>query len=108
MEMQRLTNQVHELAIHSQNLYQELMTLSAHRQDILDHLSETITKQFHTGYMMLDSIMNYAYKKASELNISLTFSTDDTFFNLIFYFLDEEQLSHILADLIQNACHSSI
>lgn len=92
-----------ELTCLARDLHQELLALSSHRQDSLSKLSGTITNDFNTGYAMLDAILNYQQKKASEHNTTLTFSMNSHFFDLISPYLDEEQVSHIIADLTQNA-----
>lgn len=91
------------LSIYSDSLYQELLSLSFHRQDSLRQLSGNITGQFHTGYMMLDSILNLQAKQATDCGISFSAEYTSEFFSNIFAYIDEEQLTHIVADLIQNA-----
>ena len=91
------------LSAYSDSLYQELLSLSSHRQDSLQQLSGNITGQFHTGYMMLDSILNLQAKQAMDSGISFSAEYTSEFFSNIFAYIDEEQLTHIVADLVQNA-----
>lgn len=91
------------LSTYSSSLYLELLSLSSHRQNSLSQLSGTITGQFHTGYMMLDSVLNLQAKQASELGVNLSVEHNAEFFDTIFSSIDEEQLAHITADLVQNA-----
>ena len=92
-----------ELSRHSESMHRDLLSLSEHRQEALQQLSGTVTGQFHTGHMMVDSILHFGQKQAREHDISLAVNVDMEFWNSIFSEIDEEQLSHILADLIQNA-----
>lgn len=91
------------LSAYSRTLHQELLSLSTHRQDSLSRLSGTITGQFHTGYMMLDSVLNLQAKQARKHNIAFSVESNEDFFTKIFSTIDEEQLTHIVADLVQNA-----
>ena len=91
------------LSAYSRTLHQELLSLSTHRQDSLSRLSGTVTGQFHTGYMMLDSVLNLQAKQAREYNITFSAESNKDFFAKIFSTIDEEQLTHIVADLVQNA-----
>ena len=91
------------LSAYSRTLHQELLSLSTHRQDSLSRLSGAVTGQFHTGYMMLDSVLNLQSKQAREYNIAFSVESNDDFFTKIFLTIDEEQLTHIVADLVQNA-----
>ena len=91
------------LLAYSQSIHQELLSLSSHRQESLDLLSGTITGQFHTGHLMLDSILNLENQRAKEHEITLSVDYDARFFHEFFKHLDEEQLSHIIADFLQNA-----
>lgn len=100
---QALTYSPERLSAYSSSLYRELLSLSSHRQDSLSQLSGTLTGQFHTGYMMLDSVLNLQAKQAHELGVDLSVEHNDAFFQNIFSFIDEEQLAHITADLVQNA-----
>lgn len=79
------------------------MSLSSQRQESLEQLSGSITVQYNTGHMMLDSILHLSSQQAQKFGISLSVDIDDTFFCTIFSHIDEEQTSHILADLLQNA-----
>lgn len=92
-----------ELSRHSESMHRDLLSLSEHRQEALQQLSGTVTGQFHTGHMIVDSILHFGQKQAREHDISLAVNVDMEFWNSIFSEIDEEQLSHILADLIQNA-----
>lgn len=91
------------LAAYSQSLHKELLSLSSHRQDSLSRLSGTVTGQFHTGYMMLDSVLNLQAKQAKDCAIAFSVAYNADFFTKVFSFIDEEQLTHIVADLVQNA-----
>lgn len=91
------------LSAYSRTLHQELLSLSTHRQDSLSRLSGTVTGQFHTGYMMLESVLNLQAKQAREYNITFSAESNKDFFAKIFSTIDEEQLTHIVADLVQNA-----
>ena len=91
------------LSAYSRTLHQELLSLSTHRQDSLSRLSGTVTGQFHTGHMMLDSVLNLQAKQAREYNITFSAESNKDFFAKIFSTIDEEQLTHIVADLVQNA-----
>lgn len=91
------------LSAYSRSLHNELLSLSSHRQDSLSRLSGAVTGQFHTGYMMLDSVLNLQSKQAREYNIAFSVESNEDFFTKIFLTIDEEQLTHIVADLVQNA-----
>lgn len=92
-----------KLTDYSKSLHREILSLSAHRQEALAQISRTITGQFHTGYAMLDSIFHLYQKQAKEFDITLTLEQNTEFFEQIFSYLDEEQLCHILSDMLQNA-----
>lgn len=91
------------LAIHANDLHNELLSLSSHRQSSLQELSGSITGGFCSDHMMINAVLSYLQKKASEQQATLTFTMDTDFFNHMTAYLDDEQIAHLLADLGQNA-----
>lgn len=91
------------LASHANELHDELLSLSSHRQSSLQELSGSITGDFCSDHMMINAVLSYLQKKASAQQATLTFTMDTDFFNHITAHLDDEQIAHLLADLGQNA-----
>lgn len=91
------------LASHANELHDELLSLSSHRQSSLQELSGSITGDFCSDHMMINAVLSYLQKKASAQQATLTFTMDTDFFNHITAHLDDEQIAHLFADLGQNA-----
>ena len=91
------------LASHANDLHNELLSLSSHRQSSLQELSGSITGDFCSDHMMINAVLSYLQRKASAQQATLTFTMDTDFFNHITAHLDDEQIAHLLADLGQNA-----
>lgn len=84
-------------------LYEDLLCLSQHRRATLQELSGSVTGQFYTGHMMLDSVLNMMFQQAQDKHISLSVDIDPDFWTSISSYLDEEELAHVIADLVKNA-----
>lgn len=84
-------------------LYEDLLCLSQHRRATLQELSGSVTGQFYTGHMMLDSVLNMMFQQAQDKHISLSVDIAPDFLVNISSYLDEEELAHVIADLTQNA-----
>lgn len=84
-------------------MYKDLLCLSQHRQATLQELSGSVTGQFYTGHMMLDSVLNVMFQQAQDKHISLSVDIDSNFWTNISSYLDEEELAHVIADLVKNA-----
>lgn len=91
------------LVSHANELHDELLSLSSHRQSSLQELSGSITGDFCSDHMMINAVLSYLQRKASAQQATLTFTMDTNFFNHITAHLDDEQIAHLLADLGQNA-----
>lgn len=96
------------LAIHANDLHNELLSLSSHRQSSLQELSGSITGDFCSDHMMINAVLSYLQRKASAQQATLTFTMDANFFDYIMPYLDEEQIAHLLADLGQNALIATV
>lgn len=84
-------------------LCEDLLCLSQHRQSTLQELSGSLTGQFYTGHMIIDSVLNMMFQQAKDKDISLSVEISPDFWANISSYLDEEELAHVIADLTQNA-----
>ncbi len=96
------------LVSHANELHDELLSLSSHRQSSLQELSGSITGDFCSDHMMINAVLSYLQRKASAQQATLTFTMDTNFFNHITAHLDDEQIAHLLADLGQNALIATV
>lgn len=92
-----------QLESHCSAMHEDLLRLGQHRQATLQELSGSLTGQFHTGHIMLDSVLNMMFQQAQSKRISLSLETSPDFWTNILSYLDEEELTHLIADLTQNA-----
>ena len=68
------------LASHANELHDELLSLSSHRQSSLQELSGSITGDFCSDHMMINAVLSYLQKKASAQQATLTFTMDTDFY----------------------------
>ena len=92
-----------ELRTRSSQLYYELSDMSAHRRDLLTPPSESNQVAPQTSHRLVDSILSYEIKNARRDGVDVQFEMEDGILTQLNQYLSDEELAHLLGDLIQNA-----
>lgn len=84
-------------------LLNELRQLSENRHQVLSTFSTVQSRAYATGIVSLDALLAYMHKKAELANINFTVNTAFTPLTSLSATISNEDLVHLLADLIENA-----
>lgn len=84
------------------SLHKELSELSLHRQELLVSTTSEVSP-LGNSHKLVESVLSYEVKNARHSGICTKYNIDNNFMAAIETYLTDEELAHILADLIQNA-----
>lgn len=84
------------------SLHKELSELSLHRQELLVSTTSDVSP-LGNSHKLVESVLSYEVKNARHSGICTKYNIDSNFMAAIETYLTDEELAHILADLIQNA-----
>ncbi len=96
-----------ELAKKASSLLSELERLSSERNGILQHYETTAAILPTTGLVRIDSLLSYMQQKATSCGINFNFSLNCNLKFMTNNIIDENSLSTIIADLVENSIISS-
>ena len=92
-----------ELFTRGNELSRTLQEMAKERKGILTSLSSTNNSMPSSGLIAIDGLLSYMEKRAAESNINYKVKMDDNIKELILTALSEDDLRHLLGDLIENA-----
>lgn len=92
-----------ELVTLGDELSRTLHEMARERAGILTSLSSTNNSMPSSGLIAIDGLLSYMEKRAAESNINYKVKMDDNIKELILTALSEDDLRHLLGDLIENA-----
>lgn len=92
-----------ELFTRGSELSRTLQEMAKERIGILTSLSSTNNSMPSSGLIAIDGLLSYMEKRAAESNINYKVKMDDNIKELILTALNEDDLRHLLGDLIENA-----
>ena len=92
-----------ELFTRGNELGRTLQEMAKERKGILTSLSSTNNSMPSSGLIAIDGLLSYMEKRAAESNINYKVKMDDNIKELILTALSEDDLRHLLGDLIENA-----
>lgn len=92
-----------ELFTRGSELSRTLQEMAKERKGILTSLSSTNNSMPSSGLIAIDGLLSYMEKRAAESNINYKVKMDDNIKELILTALNEDDLRHLLGDLIENA-----
>lgn len=92
-----------ELVTLGDELSRTLHEMARERAGILTSLSSTNNSMPSSGLIAIDGLLSYMEKRAAESNINYKVKMDDNIKELILTALNEDDLRHLLGDLIENA-----
>lgn len=92
-----------ELVTLGDELSRTLHEMARERAGILTSLSSTNNSTPSSGLIAIDGLLSYMEKRAAESNINYKVKMDDNIKELILTALNEDNLRHLLGDLIENA-----
>ena len=92
-----------ELFTRGNELSRTLQEMAKERKGILSSLSSTNNSMPSSGLIAIDGLLSYMEKRAAESNINYKVKMDDNIKELILTALSEDDLRHLLGDLIENA-----
>ena len=92
-----------ELFTRGNELSKTLQEMAKERKGILTSLSSTNNSTPSSGLIAIDGLLSYMEKRAAESNINYKVKMDDNIKELILTALNEDNLRHLLSDLIENA-----
>ena len=92
-----------ELFTRGNELGRTLQEMAKERKGILTSLSPTNNSMPSSGLIAIDGLLSYMEKRAAESNINYKVKMDDNIKELILTALSEDDLRHLLGDLIENA-----
>ncbi|MBE5882481.1 MAG: GHKL domain-containing protein [Lachnospiraceae bacterium] len=92
-----------KLKIHGQQLAIQLRTMSQERKGILNNYQTQDTTLIQTGNVSVDTMLAYMQKKAHANNIRFEFKHTQEALNKLLEQVSENDLSHLLSDLLENA-----
>ena len=84
------------------SLHKELSELSLHRQELLVSTTSEVSP-LGNSHKLVESVLSYEVKNARHSGICTKYNIDNNFMTAIETYLTDEELAHILADMIQNA-----
>lgn len=84
------------------SLHKELSELSLHRQELLVSTTSEVSP-LGNSHKLVESVLSYEVKNARHSGICTKYNIDNNFMAAIETYLTDEELAHILADMIQNA-----
>lgn len=84
------------------SLHKELSELSLHRQELLVSTTSEVSP-LGNSHKLVESVLSYEVKNARHSGICTKYNIDSNFMAAIETYLTDEELAHILADMIQNA-----
>lgn len=84
------------------SLHTELSELSLHRQELLVSTTSEVSP-LGNSHKLVESVLSYEVKNARHSGICTKYNIDNNFMAAIETYLTDEELAHILADMIQNA-----
>lgn len=84
------------------SLHKELSELSLHRQELLVSTTAEVSP-LGNSHKLVESVLSYEVKNARHSGICTKYNIDNNFMAAIETYLTDEELAHILADMIQNA-----
>lgn len=92
-----------ELLVHGQELSAQLHKMAADRQGILNEAQSKTNDLPLTGIHTVDGVLSYMETCATKENITYKLHIDENIKELIISSISEENLCHLLSDLIENA-----
>lgn len=92
-----------ELVSRGNELCQTLQEMAKERKGILSSLPPTNNSLPSSGLIAIDGLLSYMEKRATEGHIKYKVKTDENIKDLILATLSEDDLRHLLSDLIENA-----
>ncbi|MDD6157352.1 MAG: hypothetical protein PUB52_10100 [Lachnospiraceae bacterium] len=84
------------------SLHKELSELSLHRQELLVSTTSEVSP-LGNSHKLVEAVLSYEVKNARHSGICTKYNIDSNFMATIETYLTDEELAHILADMIQNA-----